>query len=50
MPTAVGGHLCPVCGMAAKPGISSNYKGKTYWFCMQEDKETFDATPDKFAN
>jgi transcriptional regulator GlxA family with amidase domain len=50
-PTAVPGHpLCPVCGMEAVPGISSIYKGKTYFFCMPEDKETFDAAPEKFAN
>jgi transcriptional regulator GlxA family with amidase domain len=51
VPVAVPGHpLCPVCAMEGVLSISSVYKGKTYFFCMQEHKETFDATPDKFAS
>ena len=43
--------LCPVCQMDVDPAIApkSVYKGKTYYFCSQGDKEQFDATPDKFA-
>jgi putative intracellular protease/amidase len=50
VPTATAGHpLCPVCAMDADPSISSTYKGKSYFFCMQAHKKEFDATPDKFA-
>jgi putative intracellular protease/amidase/YHS domain-containing protein len=44
-----GRPVCPVCGMDADPRISSAYKGKTYYFCMQADKETFDASPERFV-
>jgi YHS domain-containing protein len=46
------GHvLCPVCSMDADPRTapSSVYAGKTYYFCSPDDKQTFDATPAKFA-
>jgi transcriptional regulator GlxA family with amidase domain len=44
--------LCPVCDMNVDPATApkSVYKGKTYYFCSQGDKETFDATPDKFVD
>lgn len=42
--------LCPVCRMDADRTISSVYKGKTYYFCMQPHKQLFDTTPEKFAN
>jgi putative intracellular protease/amidase/YHS domain-containing protein len=42
--------LCPVCAMDADPDLKSAYKGKAYYFCSQEHKEMFDATPDKFVN
>lgn len=41
--------LCPVCGMEPDRSLSSTYKGKTYYFCMQEHKRIFDASPDKFV-
>ena len=43
--------LCPVCGMDVDPATAPKavFKGKTYYFCSQGDKEQFDATPDKFA-
>ena len=43
--------LCPVCGMDVDPVTApkSVFKGKTYYFCSQGDKEQFDATPNKFA-
>ena len=43
--------LCPVCGMDVDPATApkSVFKGKTYYFCSQGDKEQFDATPNKFA-
>ena len=45
--------LCPVCDMdiadkAAAP--SSVYKGKTYYFCMDDHKELFDQSPEKYLN
>src|ERR1700735_1009068 len=43
---ATTGPLCPVCSMEGSPSISSNYKGKTYYFCMQEHKVTFDEAPE----
>jgi putative intracellular protease/amidase len=44
--------LCPVCGMDVDPKTSpkSVYKGTTYYFCSDDDKETFDTAPDKFAD
>ena len=44
--------VCPVCGMDVDPATApkSVFKDKTYYFCSQDDKETFDAAPDKFVN
>ena len=44
--------LCPVCQMDVDPATApkSVFKGKTYYFCTQEDKKTFDAAPDKFVD
>ena len=43
--------LCPVCGMDVDVATApkSVFKGKTYYFCSDDDKATFDAAPDKFA-
>src|SRR2546428_6780099 len=43
--------LCPVCGMDVDPKTApkSAFKGKTYYFCSDDDKKTFDAAPDKFV-
>jgi transcriptional regulator GlxA family with amidase domain len=43
--------LCPVCGMDVDPATAprSVFKGKTYYFCSDEDKKAFDASPDKFV-
>src|SRR5438876_3903560 len=43
--------LCAVCSMDVDPKIApkSVFKGATYYFCSQDDKKTFDATPDKFV-
>src|SRR3984957_15687312 len=46
---ATTGPLCPVCSMEGDPSISSSYKGKTYYFCMQEHKVTFDEAPEDFV-
>jgi YHS domain-containing protein len=43
------GPLCPVCSMEGNLSISSSYKGKTYYFCMQEHKTTFDEAPEDFV-
>jgi len=51
-PVSTADHpLCPVCGMDVDPKSSpkSVFKGKTYYFCSDDDKKTFDAAPDKFA-
>src|ERR1700677_4844252 len=48
--TADGRPLCPVCTMDADLKISSVYKGKTYYFCMQDHKQVFDGNPAKFAS
>src|ERR1700730_16827941 len=44
--------LCPVCGMDADPATApkSVFKGKTYYFCSDDDKKTFDAAPEKFVS
>jgi putative intracellular protease/amidase/YHS domain-containing protein len=43
--------LCPVCGMDVDSATApkSVFKGKTYYFCSDDDKKTFDAAADKFA-
>jgi len=41
--------ICPICGMEIDHTLSSTYKGKTYYFCMREHKQIFDASPEKFA-
>jgi putative intracellular protease/amidase/YHS domain-containing protein len=42
--------LCPVCDMDVNPATSpkSVYKGKNYYFCSTDHKQTFDQSPDKF--
>jgi len=42
--------VCPICGMEIDRSLSSTYKGKTYYFCMREHKQIFDASPEKFAS
>jgi putative intracellular protease/amidase/YHS domain-containing protein len=43
--------LCPVCGMDVDSATApkSVFKGKTYYFCSDDDKKTFNAAADKFA-
>ena len=43
--------LCLVCGMDVdvKSAPKSVFKGTTYYFCSEDDKKTFDATPEKFV-
>ena len=41
----------PVCGMKIKPEEAagkSEYKGTTYYFCMDGDKKAFDQDPEKY--
>jgi YHS domain-containing protein len=43
----------PICGMAVDEKAAkykSDYKGKTYYFCSQYCKTTFDKDPSKFAS
>lgn len=42
--------LCPVCDMdvSAATSLKSVYKGKTYYFCMDSHKKSFDAAPEKY--
>src|ERR1044071_6271975 len=42
----------PVCGMTVDPASaagSSEYDGRTYWFCSAGCKQRFDADPAKYA-
>jgi transcriptional regulator GlxA family with amidase domain len=51
-PVSTADHpLCPVCGMDVDPKSApkSVFNGKTYYFCSDNDKKTFDAAPDKFV-
>ena len=50
--STAGRTICPVCGMNVDPATApkSVYKDKTYYFCSEDDKKTFDAAPDKFVN
>jgi YHS domain-containing protein len=50
-PVSTAAHpLCPVCDMEVDPKTSpkSVFKGKTYYFCSDGHKETFDAAPPKW--
>lgn len=41
-----------VCGMQIEPANaagSSQYKGKTYYFCSASCKAKFDASPEQYA-
>jgi Cu+-exporting ATPase len=41
-----------VCGMnvdPAKAAATSEYNGKTYYFCAQSCKQKFDANPKQYA-
>ena len=42
----------PVCGMTVdtKSAEKADYKGKTYYFCSREDKQTFEKSPEKYAS
>jgi YHS domain-containing protein len=43
----------PVCGMMVDEKtakIKSQYRGKTYYFCAQGCKITFDKNPGKYAS
>jgi putative intracellular protease/amidase/YHS domain-containing protein len=44
--------LCPVCSMEVDPASApqSAYKGKTYYFCSDDHKATFDASPEKWLS
>ncbi|MEO6197366.1 MAG: YHS domain-containing protein [Dehalococcoidia bacterium] len=42
----------PVCGMDVDPAMAaatSEYKGKTYYFCAKGCKKEFDSSPEKYA-
>lgn len=42
----------PVCGMELTPETAkatSEYQGRTYYFCSLEDKETFDKNPERYV-
>ena len=42
----------PVCGMEVTPetaAATSEYQGRTYYFCSKADKETFDKNPEKYV-
>ena len=43
----------PVCGMDVTPETAagtSEYKGKTYYFCAPGCKRSFDKDPEKYVN
>lgn len=43
--------LCPVCGMDVdvKAAPQSVHGGRTYYFCSLQDRQAFEAAPDKFT-
>ena len=53
LPVSTPDHpVCAVCGMPVDTKIApkSVFKGATYYFCSEDDKKTFDATPEKFIS
>ena len=49
---AAAGPVDPVCGMSVDPKTSpsSQYRGKTYYFCSTREKEAFDQQPAHFIH
>jgi len=41
----------PICGMKVSKDVSNKsvYKGKTYYFCALNCKQTFDKNPEKYV-
>lgn len=49
MPELTGQNpICPVCFMGADRFISAKYRGKTYYFCMEDHKSLFEKHTDVF--
>jgi transcriptional regulator GlxA family with amidase domain/YHS domain-containing protein len=51
-PVSTDAHpLCPICEMEVdkKTSPKTVYRGRTYYFCMQEHKQSFDRTPERFV-
>jgi len=44
--------LCPICEMEVdkKTALHEKYRGKTYYFCMEEHKQRFDQSPERFVD
>ena len=40
--------LCAICLMETDRSIATNYKGKTFYFCMKDHKETFEKHTDVY--
>ena len=40
--------LCPLCLMEGDRSIKTDYKGKTYYFCSEDEKAFFDKHLDEF--
>ncbi len=52
-PVSTDAHpLCPICEMEVDKKTSPHavYRGKTYYFCSEGDKQRFDLTPERFAD
>ena len=50
-PTHQHAHIDPVCGMTVDPARaagSSEYRGKTIYFCNPRCKQKFDANPEAY--
>jgi YHS domain-containing protein len=50
-PVSTDAHpLCPVCEMEVDKRTAPHevYRGKTVYFCMPENKQRFDLTPERF--
>ena len=44
-------HIDPVCGMKVQESptaVTTEYKGKIYYFCMPAHKEAFEKEPEKY--
>lgn len=46
----MGKAMDPVCGMEVDPATASSatYKGKTYYFCSEDDKQKFEKSPEQY--
>ncbi len=51
MPDVKKMEKCPVCNMSidTRTGLKEDYKGRSYYFCSESDKQKFMTSPEKYV-